>query len=64
MCVCVFFLGFIILDVFTVKPQAIDTAPVGSGSSFNQILGIRGAKQETVSRHSAMSVYFSKFTVD
>ncbi|KAM7526502.1 hypothetical protein LguiA_016404 [Lonicera macranthoides] len=34
-------------DSNEVKPQATDTAPVGSGSSFNQILGIREAKQET-----------------
>ncbi|KAL6998441.1 Transferase of alkyl or aryl groups [Sarracenia purpurea var. burkii] len=30
-----------------VKAPAPDTAPVASGSSFNQILGIKGAKQET-----------------
>lgn len=32
-----------------VKAQAPDKAPAPSGSSFNQILGIKGAKQETVS---------------
>ncbi|CAN1820483.1 Chlorophyll synthase, chloroplastic, partial [Linum perenne] len=31
----------------TVKPQAPDKAPAGSGSSFNQLLGIKGAAQET-----------------
>lgn len=33
--------------VVAVKPQVPDKAP-GSGSGFNQILGIKGAKQETV----------------
>lgn len=32
-----------------VKPQAPDKAPAASGSSFNQLLGIKGAAQETVS---------------
>lgn len=30
-----------------VKPEAPEKAP-GNGSSFNQLLGIKGAKQETV----------------
>ncbi|THF95634.1 hypothetical protein TEA_015244 [Camellia sinensis var. sinensis] len=30
-----------------VKAEAPDKAPVASGSSFNQLLGIKGAKQET-----------------
>ncbi|KAH9673049.1 chlorophyll synthase [Citrus sinensis] len=30
-----------------VKPQAPDKAPAASGSSFNQLLGIKGAAQET-----------------
>lgn len=32
-----------------VKPQAPDKAPAASGSNFNQLLGIKGAAQETVS---------------
>lgn len=32
-----------------VGAKAPDKAPAQSGSSFNQILGIKGAKQETVS---------------
>ncbi|CAI0426261.1 unnamed protein product [Linum tenue] len=31
----------------TVKPQVPDKAPAGGGSSFNQLLGIKGAAQET-----------------
>lgn len=47
-------LGFIYLGCWVwicvaVKAKAPDKAPAGSGSSFNQILGIKGAKQETVS---------------
>ncbi|CAN1820480.1 Chlorophyll synthase, chloroplastic, partial [Linum perenne] len=34
-------------DRSEVKPQAPDKAPAGSGSSFNQLLGIKGAAQET-----------------
>ena len=34
--------------VVAVKPQVPEKAPAGSGSGFNQILGIKGAKQETV----------------
>lgn len=30
------------------KAQAPDKAPAAGGSSINQILGIKGAKQETV----------------
>lgn len=32
-----------------VKSQAPDKAPAGGGSSFNQLLGIKGAAKETVS---------------
>ncbi|RVW84951.1 Chlorophyll synthase, chloroplastic [Vitis vinifera] len=32
-----------------VKSQAPDKAPAGSGSNFNQLLGIKGAAKETVS---------------
>ena len=32
------------------KPKAPEKAPAAGGSSFNQLLGIKGAKQETVSR--------------
>lgn len=31
-----------------VKSKAPDKAPAGGGSSFNQLLGIKGASQETV----------------
>lgn len=31
-----------------VKSKAPDKAPAGGGSSFNQLLGIKGAAQETV----------------
>lgn len=31
-----------------VKAKAPEKAPAASGSGFNQILGIKGAKQETV----------------
>lgn len=34
---------------FAVKSTAPDKAPSGNGSSFNQLLGIKGAAQETVS---------------
>ncbi|XP_020275333.1 chlorophyll synthase, chloroplastic-like [Asparagus officinalis] len=38
-------------DANEVKPAAPDKAPAAAsdGSSFNQLLGIKGAKQETVS---------------
>ena len=33
------------------KPKAPEKAPAAGGSSFNQLLGIKGAKQETVRPH-------------
>jgi hypothetical protein len=36
-----------------VKATAPDKAPADKGSSINQILGIKGAKQETVSYPSS-----------
>lgn len=41
-------MGFIYLFNITVKAKAPEKAPASSGSGFNQILGIKGAKQETV----------------
>ena len=38
------------MDVFVgVKPTAPDKAPASNSSSINQLLGIKGAAQETVS---------------
>lgn len=50
--VCWEILGFWFFLLFfgvTVKPEAPNKAPIAGGSGFNQILGIKGAKQETVS---------------
>lgn len=40
-----------------VKAKAPDKAPADKGSSINQILGIKGAKQETVS-HPFFSLFW------
>lgn len=41
-----------------VKPQAPDKAPASSGgSSFNQLLGIKGAAQESVSTKCSFSSF-------
>lgn len=40
-----------------VRAKAPDKAPVESGSGINQILGIKGAKQETVSHQFAPLIY-------
>lgn len=39
----------VFLCFMVVKSQAPDKAPAASGSSFNQLLGIKGAAQESVS---------------
>lgn len=49
MCVCV---------CFAVKSQAPDKAPASNGSSFNQLLGIKGAAQESVSHASFIYFHF------
>ncbi|PNX98862.1 chlorophyll synthase chloroplastic-like, partial [Trifolium pratense] len=36
-------------DTNEVKSEAPDKAPAKDGSSFNQLLGIKGASQESVS---------------
>lgn len=50
-----FYWGFEFIDLISlcvaVKAKAPDKAPADKGSSINQILGIKGAKQETVSHH-------------
>ena len=43
-------LGWFAGFLCAVKPKAPEKAPAAGGSSFNQLLGIKGAKQETVSR--------------
>lgn len=50
------------LSPWTVQSQAPNKAPANGGSSFNQLLGIKGASQETVSLHSEMHyVWVSQF---
>ncbi|KAG5553091.1 hypothetical protein RHGRI_011079 [Rhododendron griersonianum] len=41
------------------KAPAQEKAPLAGGSSFNQILGIKGAKQETVSHPSLFLFLFT-----
>ena len=43
-----FFFIWYICVLLAVKSKAPDKAPAGGGSSFNQLLGIKGAAQETV----------------
>lgn len=43
--------------VLAVKSQAPDKAPAKNGSSFNQLLGIKGASQETVSPRNLFVFY-------
>ena len=46
-------------SLWSVKSQAPDKAPASGGSSFNQLLGIKGAALETVSYH-VLSLFFRK----
>lgn len=60
------FWGFIvaIFVSLAVEPQVPDKAPAKNGSSFNQLLGIKGASQETVSRQMlAHYISFSTFSL-
>jgi hypothetical protein len=48
------------------KPQAPDTAPDsgGGGSSFNQLLGIKGAAKETVRTQCPYLFIFTKLQIN
>jgi hypothetical protein len=47
---CIFLIwSFFFWVVWVVKSEAPDKAPAKDGSSFNQLLGIKGASQESVS---------------
>lgn len=47
----------VFLCFIAVKSQAPDKAPAANGSSFNQLLGIKGAAQESVSLQCRVLLY-------
>lgn len=55
------FLWLILYVFLPAKSQAPDKAPASNGSSFNQLLGIKGASQETVSHVSFFQFHFIGF---